>query len=766
VIEVYAAFVLLLALVWVVGTAVHSVAGVDDLPWLAPVSGLALVLAVSAGATSLPGQGTTTAVVVAAVLAAGVGTIAYKRIRPSFARAAPTLAITVALSSLPFIANWRAGPLGVSFNDDLGPHLAWAEALRVGNDVVFDTLEGYPRGPHGLVAAIGTLSGTDALAGFMALLLATPALTAVAALTVLGTQPFGRRVAASVAVGLAYLPIAYFAQGAFKEPLLGLLVVTFGLILQRALEDPGRRARHAALLGLLAAGAVSSYGYPGLFPLAGAVAVSLLLALLLRRGRVAVRTVRHLAVSGGVAAVVLALSLLPQLPDLLEFAPFEASETPGNVAERISGFAALGVWRSADFRVVPPDTFQAGVLAGAAAIAFLYGVLWHLKRARLALPATAAATLAIWVVANETETPYVSAKVLVMAAPTILLVAVSALVDFDFRRSLATEVGRSIVAGAFLAAAISSAIIPLRTAHVGPLDHADELKSLRGLLGGTPTLFLGQDDFASWALQHPRLSLGWSYTIPNWAPFGVRKPIADGVPTDFDSIEPASLNTFRYVVTVRTSYASSPPSNWSPVRRTRSYVVWLRNGPTRKRDILPEGAAPGAQLDCGTPHGRRLRSADGVAAVRPSPVTASAPWIVDGAPLAAQGLVLTRVERGAERSIDLPPGEWNLSLQYTSPVRLMIESKGFRADMPANLDRIGPYWELGKLRASGATKISVTLDQPPFDFRDNFVGLGGLVATRTGEQVRTVPLRQACGRYVDWYRLSGPARDAKEAPSR
>jgi hypothetical protein len=32
--------------------------------------------------------------------------------------------------------------------------------------------------------------------------------------------------------------------------------------------------------------------------------------------------------------------------------------------------------------------------------------------------------------------------------------------------------------------------------------------------------------------------------------------------------------------------------------------------------------------------------------------------------------------------------------------------------------------------------------------------LGALVATRVDEQGRLVPLADACGRYVDWYRLA------------
>jgi hypothetical protein len=756
VIEAYATLLLLLALVWVVGTATHVLAGVNDMPWVAPVSGLALLLSVSAAAALLPRQGFVNALPVVVVVVGAVAVLVSRAIRPPVAVAAPTLVITLALCSLPFLANWRFGPLGVGLNDDLAPHLAWADALRTGNEALFEQIRAgaYPIGPHVLAAALGTLSLSDALAAFTALLLATQALTAVAALTVLSTQPLGRRVAASVAVGVTYLPIAYFAQGAFKEPLLALLILAFALVLQRAIDDSARRLRYVALLALFGAAAVSSYGYPGTFPLVAAATLAVFLSLFRRRGRLAARSVREVVVAGVVALVVIGVAILPQLERVLSFAPFEASKTPGNLPERISGYAVLGVWRTADFRFVPPETFQAGVLGGAAAIAFLYGVLWWLARGRVAVPATAAATLVVWAVANKTESPYVSAKVLVMAAPTVILITASALIAIDSRAPALSALGKSAVAAVFIAAAVTSSILVLRNAHVGPLDHANELKAIRGLIGDEPTLFLGQDDFAMWELQSPRLSLGWEYTIPSKVPFAVRKSIVDGVPADFDSVDPASLDAFRYVVTVRTSYASSAPTNWKPVRRTRSYMVWRRDGPTRDRHILAEVGAPGALLDCDSRDGRKLSLQRGVAAVRPTPVAASAPWAIDGMPVASESFAFAPLARQAERLIDLPRGEWRVSLQYTSPVPLTIESPGFRTSMPANLDRPGPYWELGKLRGRGATTIAVRPEEPPFDLRTNVVGLGGLVATKSNEGVKMVALAEACGRYVDWYRFS------------
>jgi hypothetical protein len=763
VIATYTSLAVLLATSLAVGSALHAILRVPELPWLAPVSGLAVLLIVAPVAVRLPGEGLTGAVVLVALAVAAVSILGRRRIVPPIRAAILPGLIVGGLVSLPFISNWRFGPLGVSFNDDLGPHFAWADALRTGNERLFDSIiQGYPIGPHAVTASVGQLLGIDALGPFTAILLAVPILTAVAALQLLRPMPPGRRVAGAVSAGLPYLAVAYFAQGAFKEPLVGLLLVSGALVFQQALLDPSRSVAYGLLLGLHTAAAVSAYSFPGAYPFVGGALTALALALVVRRGRVSRFAVRNLLRGGTAAVGFLVLALLPQAARLASFKPVEAAvpnktSYGGNFIGKISGYEVFGVWRSADFRLFPPDVFYAGILSGLAAAVAVYAAVWWLAQRQVALPATAAATLAIWSVADRTELPYISAKVLVIAAPTILLLGVSALLFGASSPSPLGSIAHGAVAAFFIAATLSSSTLVLRNGNVGPLAHANELSSLRGLIRNQRTLFLGQDDFAAWELQGSRISFAWVYAVHSMIPFELRseKPFTEGSFFDFDSVQPSSLDAFRYVITTRTSFASEPPANWRPLRRTRSFVLWQREGRTLPRRVLAEVGGPGALLDCSTPEGRRLRKGKGKAAVRPPPVVAATAWTIGGAPAPLDGLGFAYVPFGhrAERTIDLPGGSWDLSLQYTSPSSLAIQSGGFSTSLPATLDRRGPFWPLGRVDSKGgAVTLSVAPSEPKLNLADRGALLGNLVATRAGTRTRIVPLREACGRYVDWYR--------------
>ena len=65
-------------------------------------------------------------------------------------------------------------------------------------------------------------------------------------------------------MALPYLAAAYLAQEAFKEPIEALFLLSFALLLPRATT-----VRGAMPLGVIAAGAVYTYSFPGLFWLAG-----------------------------------------------------------------------------------------------------------------------------------------------------------------------------------------------------------------------------------------------------------------------------------------------------------------------------------------------------------------------------------------------------------------------------------------------------------------------------------------------------------------
>jgi hypothetical protein len=170
---------------------------------------------------------------------------------------------------------------------------------------------------------------------------------------------------------------------------------------------------------------------------------------------------------------------------------------------------------------------------------------------------------------------------------------------------------------------------------------------------------------------------------------------------------------------------------------SRYYELWRREGPTPDRKILDEGQEPGATLDCGTPAGRALAAQPGVAAVRSPNIVVPVPSTISGSPVGVR--------------MQLSAGRWWLAASYTSPYRVDVRAPGLDTALPANLDRPGNRWPVGSLRVTDGAPTVVTLKVVEPALGDGrSAHLDALVAT-PDESVRSVPLTQACGQYVDWY---------------
>jgi hypothetical protein len=115
----------------------------------------------------------------------------------------------------------------------------------------------------------------------------------------------------------------------------------------------------------------------------------------------------------------------------------------------------------------------------------------------------------------------------------------------------------------------------------------------------------------------------------------------------------------------------------------------------------------------------------------------------------------------ATQTLRLPPGRWDLSLQYHSQAPLVIAGGGESFTVPPSLDGMylthqaqGSFWPAGSLRSKGGpVKVTVSAKRPT-DFQRLLgvrrqVWLGPLAATRPGST--TVPLSKACGRFVDHF---------------
>ena len=755
-----------------VGQAVLSLCGRRDLAWLSGPVGLAALLAIAGIAVDLPGEVTTVAVCLLVATAAAVVSLAVRR--PSglgpLGAGLPAAMLAVLAASIPFIVAGRVGILGVGLvNDDMASHLllaAWLDEGFSPEPVLVD--QGYPLGPHALVAGLEGLLGTNEVNAFAGLTLAIPALAALTAFGALeGLRPLARSLSAAV-VALPFLIAAYLAQEAFKEPIMALLLLAFALALPAI-----RGARDAAILGVLAAGAVYVYSFPGLVWLGGAALAWALIELVRGRQapaspprrtdwslRVAIGTLS--AQSIAVAVAVAVLLVLPDLGRMLDFADFRALDPDranegglGNLRGHLSPLEALGIWPTSEFRLsagagsLPAILFYAGAALGLAALAL--GLPRWVRRHGPAIPAALAAALLVYVGARSFGTVYTSAKALAVASPLICLIVLGGLLG-------ARSAWRLVLAGLFIAGAGLSSFLVLRQAPVGPVAHASELAQIRPLVEGEKLLFLGRDNFVLYELRgsrpytHVRNFYDPYFVEPN---FELREVASK---FDFDAVAFDKLSKFPYVLTTRAAYASGPPPGYEVAAETPSYVLWEAPSETGNRRPVETGPEPVGPLACPPP-------------VRGQVVIPAA------SPVVAQSWLPTTIEDGSEATItlDLPEGRWALSLRYDSTGAVTLTGPGLDAELPANLDYrgTGPYWPAGEVVSEGEPlAIRASVEGPSAigsRLGANTVAhLGEVAATAIGpsyvrgieppypgQGVRSARI-PACGDDADWIRPPGP----------
>ena len=790
----------------VVGQAILALAGRRHRNWLAGGVGLAALLVVAGIAVKLPGHGTAVAVALAATLVVSAAFLLVRR-PPSAAttgragnrRVGGLVAAGLALlgASLPFIAAGKIGILGVGLvNDDMANHLlvtSWLDERFSPEPVLVD--QGYPLGPHALVAGLSKTVGGNPIDAFAGLTLAIPALTALVAYAALDGLGRVARPLAAAATALPYLVAAYLAQEAFKEPIMALLLLTFALLLPRV-----RDARGAVPLGVVAAGAVYAYSFPGLFWLAGTAVIWALAELAARRfGRrprnassvdERQRSPGRAPVGALAAAAVVAFVLvLPEIGRLLDFADFRALDPDranegglGNLRGHLSPLEAFGVWPTSEFRLsagagsLPAVVFYAGAALGLLALAL--GLPRWTRRNGWAIPAALATAAALYLVARGWGTVYTSAKALAIGSPLILLIALGGVLrgrggapsgsPASPTEAHAPPVSAkvrpiahplSLIAVVLMIGVAVSSFLVLRQAPVGPEDHMEELAEIRPIVEGEKLLFLGRDNFVLWEL---RGSKPFTHVRNFYDPYFVRPnfEIANvGFKFDFDSVEAEKLARFPYVLTTRASYASGPPPHYTAAHESDSYVLWRQEASPAGREPVERDPQPTAELKCGS--GRLARAARAAFA-------AQAPERIDAAGWSPS----TTIEDGAPAtiSLDLPPGEWELSLQYDSTRPINLTGPGLEAELPGNLDYRGatPYWPAGRIGSDGRpVAIEASVERPPLAGRvmgaNAVAHLGAIGATATGPPYqaglpaphpglgeRHAPARIVCGREADW----------------
>lgn len=762
----------------VVGRALLVAFGRREWTWLSGPVGLASLVVIAQPLVRLPGRGTTAAIALGVLLVASLAFLRGRWSGPSLREialdGAPVALVVLSVAALPFLLNERVGVLGEGiYTNDQAAQLYWAQWLKDGfGPEPAGVALGYPLGPQSLMASLSAATGISLEAAFNGLLLAIPVLTALTALVVLDSLPRGRRVVSAALVALPYLAVSFLAQSGFKETLMALFLVAFALGLRdlvpksridpRELLPARKAARGGTLVGLgaITAGCVFTYSLPGLLWPAAAAAIWLAAELAtgglpLPRERLATLLRRSLPVAGAVAAVVVVVALT-QLGSLGNFLDRlgDVQNTGGRLLSPVSPREVLGVWPRGDFRIDisgQPQAIAASLL-GLAAVG--YGAWWSVRRRDLAVPAALAGAAAIYLLTRWKGGIHVEAKALAIAAPLVVLLTTRALLDPERRGGGFARFAVPTLAALFVLAAAGSSFLALRAAPVGTTDRVADLEELLPIVEGDRVLYLVPDRFSSARLEGALVGSPGGYVPSQDIPARRAKRWDQGLALDLDTVPDARMDKFRFAITTSAPYASLEQKNWQPTHVTDSYTLWRRFLDTPAHGVLDdERGNPGAVLDCSDPEQRRLSQRTGTAAVIPEPVV-TADWL-PAAVFGTGGRARTRLR--------LPPGRWELSLQYHSEVGIDLEGTGISEQLPASLDGMfafapgeGPFWPAGAIEVEAGEPIEMTVSQQPLSGLQKLFGierttwLGALAATRPGEGER-VPLAEACGRYVDWF---------------
>jgi hypothetical protein len=745
-----AAFVCVGALL--LGQAVLRLCGATRWSWLSAPVGLAAMILIAIPALHVPGRATAIALVLGVVLLAGLlHMVRNPAHRPPGLGLVAGVPVAL-LTAVPFVSAGHAGTLGWSFDNDMAAHLLLADAYRSGLvERLNPLLPDYPLGPHALSAVVAQGLGVGVDEAFAGVTIAGAVLLGWTALAALRRPRRWAPLVVVPLVGMPFLVAAYYGQGSFKELLEATLVLGFALLL--ALPPQLARLRRWIPAALLLAGTLSVYSFLGaVWPLGflGAWLAGIAVGRLRVGG-----SVRSLAAAaraglppGGVGAAALLVAVGPQIPRLAAFISNRTGTNGtgigrndlGNLARPLPIWEAFGSWGNPDFRLPAPDHLTNRLWVAFAVGLVALGAVWAIRRREWMLVAALGLAIAIWAVSARSQSPYVAAKGLVILSPLAMLVAVRALVESDEHRDRPRSRWRwrvaPLLAVVLLARVVDSSWGALRVSQVGPTDHLRELRSLQPLLGHRPTLFLGNDDFVRWELDETPVTapvIGFQLL-----PIRAQKRWSYGMDYDVDSLDSTTLNRFAWVIAPRDAAASAPPPQLRPVRRTRNFILYRRTGTIRPQGILAEGDAAAARLDCRTAQGRALVRAGGVATIRGAEVGVPAPPLAPGA--------------SATVVLPLPAGRWDLVMPAWGPRPIEVRAPDLRTTLPANLDRPGPRWPVGRIVVRRAERVAVTLraTRSRWTPASALTTPGAVIAVPVGSE-RTVPIAEACGRLVDHY---------------
>jgi hypothetical protein len=756
-----------------VGRALLLVLGRRHASFLEGAVGLAVLVLVCTLAIRLPGDDVTSIAACSVLIAASLIFLVIRPeqiLGPAVGVALPAAVLAGLAASFPFIASGHIGIPGIGLNNDLAMHLVDVDYLiDPSRPEPQSVINGYPLGPHSLVATVISVFATQPVYGWLGLLVAVPILTAITALAGLRELPGARRLLAAVLVSAAYLTASVLGIAGFKELIAGMFLIAFALGLREIEREPEGRIANLIGLALITAAMIPVYSFPGVGWLAITAGVWVIAQLLRIRAetgmegvRAAVRASLPILVPALVVVAIAGLTQLPKVFDFIESGSIGAvADTNSKLRYVVSPLETLGIWPSGDWLLGTRDVSDFWIFGAIGLAGLGFGLAWWIARRDYAVPAAVLSGMAIYLATKYLRDGglYVLMKAVVVPTSVVMLLTLTAL--------LAPGGGwpKRILAAVFVALAAYSSFLALRDTVVAPDNRLHELEAFQQEVSGEKVLALTSDRFTDYGLRTAEVASP-AFNAEIRVPSAVTK--SQRLPIDFDSVPRPVLNDFPYAVTTSASYQSQAPPGWTEVDSTESYKLWRRNGITPGISNLYEEARPGRIYRCKNPKiGAFLTTGGEALTWQPRPVIAKRLYWRAGAPsgvLPEERPIDNELEPGetASQRIYLPPGRWELSLQYVTAVTgVTVRAPGVDVHLPSGMDAAipyrpdqGPYWPVGEVTSAGE-KITVSVEADDIEAYQKLLGvdapavIGNLTAVHLGGVVTVANTPAACGLFVD-----------------
>ncbi len=674
---------------------------------------------------------------------------------------------------------------------------------------------GYPLGTQSLLGTFSGLTHTRVEVLYQGFISGLAAMAAVALATLTSGLLSARRAAivgfVAVAANLTY---QYALQGGIKE--IGLLatVCAAAALAHAALssrgarreaavsaEDPAPRAATgpgasgtvtgslvpanaigpyaaAVLLAVAAAAALATYNavaVPYLAALAGCGAVYLVVVL---RVWPSLRWVGPVAVGGGLTAVL-------AIPSLSTFQTFfsVASSGQGSTGVGATQFGQLlralplsqisGVWLAGEYRlpVAPQPAGHLTKLATIIIFALLVpGVVWALRRRSAGPLLLLGMTALVLAVAMPRVSPYGQGKLLAMAGPAVVLMALVPLAAARGRWALP-----ALGAGALLCLGVgASDILAYGYDRVAPSARMEAVREVgEHFAGQGPVEWNEFEEYAKVLADKALISAPFEALTPAQVQL-ISPTYFYGHFFDLDQELLSFVERYPVIVTRRSPAASRPPANYRLVYENAYYLGWRRTEHPRVLAHLPEQQiySPSERIACpalktfvaGAPKGSELEVAlaPEVAGFNPTnDPTRSGGW---GPDPDQAGAVVTATAGHTQGTVHVRGGRYAVWAQgdFPRPVQVSVDGRPVGWVSGSNTPE---QWLAAATvtLAPGAHTLRLYKHSGHAHFGPEEWGIGvtgGAALQRVEpERLYTLPLSHwhtLCGTLADWVELVRP----------